>query len=90
MLPIKAWRVYYADGSTFDSTQGTWAEAPPFGVQCIVWYHEPPRKTLDGGLDDGDVYVMEGEADVKMGLWMGTEGYYRIHDLARRSTMPEV
>jgi len=30
------WRIYYADGSTFDSTQGAPADAPSFGVQAIV------------------------------------------------------
>ena len=49
MLPIRAWRVFYADGSTFDSTQGSWAQAPPFGVQVVVWYHDPPYKTVDLG-----------------------------------------
>jgi hypothetical protein len=87
VLPIRAWRVFYADGSTFDSTQGTWAEGPPFGVQCVVWYHDPPYKTLDQGVD---VYVHEGEGGVKMGLFVDEEGYRRVQDLAMRSTLPEV
>lgn len=86
MLPIRAWRIFYADGSTFDSTQGTWAQAPPFGVQVVVWYHDPPYKTLDQARD---IYTLEGEAGVKMGLFMDEEGFYRIQDLAMRSTIPE-
>lgn len=89
MLLIKAWRVFYADGSTYDSTMGTWAQAPPFGVQCVVYYHEPPYKTLMSGRD---VYGYEGrvgEQFIKMGLWMDEEGLHRIQSLALASTMPE-
>lgn len=110
MLPIKAWRIYYADGSSFSSEDGTWAEAPPFGVQCVVWYHVDPRdckvlRTLYGGEPGNDVYlhhersqhtddvyVYHGEGSyegLKMGMWMDDKGLYRIHDLARASTMPK-
>lgn len=30
------WRIFYSDGSTFDSAQGTHLEAPATGVQVIV------------------------------------------------------
>jgi len=29
------WKIYYADNSTFDSTQGNPEDAPPVGVICI-------------------------------------------------------
>ena len=91
MLPIKAWRIYYADGSVFDSTMGTWAEAPPFGAQCVVWYVVDGRKMIHSGKD---VYAYEGDCDAaepcKMGLWMDREGFRRIQEYARRSTTPEV
>jgi hypothetical protein len=92
MLPIKSWRIDYADGSSFSSEQGTWAEAPPFGVQAVVYYHAEGL-TVDGGEGNGDVYCYLGEGayeGIKMGLWMDSEGYYRIADLARRFTEPEV
>jgi hypothetical protein len=92
MLPIKAWRIYYADGSAYDSTMGPWAEAPPFGVECVVWYHEPPYKTLYGGEPGNDVYIYKGEEEyegLKMGMWMDEVGLYRIHKLANASTMPK-
>lgn len=92
MLPIKSWRIYYADGSTFSNKDGTWAEAPPFGVQCVVYYHDPaPYKTLDVMGDDKSVYVYMGDEnfpDIKMGLWMDDEGFYRILDIARQSSEP--
>jgi hypothetical protein len=92
MLPIRAWRIYYADGSTFSSEDGTWADAPPFGLKCVVWYHEPPYKTIDSGGTEGLVYYQSDEfadTDVKMGLWTDGESHYRIMDLAQRSVMPE-
>lgn len=89
MLHIKSWRIYYADGSTFSSKDGTWAQAPPFGVQCVVYYHSPPRKTLDVNSEGVYIYQAEGyPEDVKLGLWMDGGGYYRIMDLARRSVEP--
>lgn len=30
------WRIYYSDGSTFDSLDGAPESAPPFSVQAIV------------------------------------------------------
>lgn len=95
MLPVRGWRIYYADGSTFTSADGTWAQAPPFGVQMIVYYHVPPYKTIDSGGDEG-LMVWAGDdthpdyAGIKMGLWMDRTGFYRIQDLASRSTAPEV
>ena len=34
------WRIYYADGSTYDSTQGTPDTAPSIGVICIKHFIE--------------------------------------------------
>jgi hypothetical protein len=33
---VPAWRIYYADGTTFDSTDGAWEDAPLDGVICVV------------------------------------------------------
>ena len=93
MLPVKAWRIFYADGSTFDSTQGKWAEAPPFGVSCVVWYHEPPYKTIDTQANDESIYVYRGEGEdegYKMGMWRDSEGLYKVYDLAKKSSMPDI
>ena len=82
MLPIKAWRIYYADGSTFSNKDGSWAEAPPFGVQCIVWYHDPaPFKTIHAERNDEAIYVWQGDdhekhPEVKMGMWMDAGCFY--------------
>ena len=37
------WRIYYCDGSTFDSDQGEPAEAPAFGVLAIVQRDSTPE-----------------------------------------------
>jgi hypothetical protein len=88
MLPIKAWTIYYADGSKFTSQDGTWAEAPPFGVQAVVYYH------VDG-VDfnmDRDVYYYRGEEaggkPWKMGLFTDGESYWRVQDLVMKETTP--
>lgn len=92
MLPVKSWRIIYADGSEFTSLDGSWADAPPFGVQCVVYYHAEGL-TFDNGGSEGIVYWQADEfadTDVKMGLWVDGDTFYRIQDLALRSTSPEV
>lgn len=46
-----AWRVYYADGSTFSSEDGDWLAAPPRGVLGVV--HPEPRvgRAIEHGAD---------------------------------------
>lgn len=95
MLPIRSWRIFYADGSAFDSTMGSWAEAPPFGVQCVVYYEDPPEPPRSRIVAGQDVYEYEAaqpitETQVKLGLYMDEEGFYRIQDMASRSTAPHV
>jgi hypothetical protein len=91
MLPIKSWRITYADGSTFSSLDGTWAEAPAFGVQCIVYYHVDPYKTIQIEGNDSSIYTYMGEGSnegIKMGLWMDDEGFYRIIKMAEEGEPP--
>ena len=88
MLPVESWAVFYADGSTFTSAQGSWADAPRFGVQCVVYYHDDGRITRDTSSQDESLYVWRGEgeqADIKIGLWMDEAGHYRIVNAAGRS-----
>ena len=39
MIPVARWEIHYGDGSRFTSDDGTWAEAPAFGVFAIVYYN---------------------------------------------------
>ena len=41
MLAVDRWEVYYGDGSVFTSDDGTWADAPAFGLICVVYYVAP-------------------------------------------------
>ena len=79
MLPIIGADIYYPDGSVYRiPDDGTWAEAPPFGVQCIVWYHVEGLKTITSGRD---IYYHEEDFEglpQKVGLFMDVDGYYRI------------
>ena len=40
MLDTEKWRIYYSDGSTFGSEDGTWENAPGRDVQ-IVLFRDP-------------------------------------------------
>jgi len=93
MLPVKAWTIHYADGSTFTSEQGSWAEAPPFGVHAVVYYHPDGQVTRQEVGDDVSVYEHVGlpegsDAHAKMGLWTDGESYWRVHDAVTRAVTP--
>lgn len=40
MVSNPDWRIYYSDGSTFDSNNGSIADAPKMGFICAVGYDE--------------------------------------------------
>lgn len=93
MLPVVAWTVFYADGSTFTSAQGSWAEAPPFGVQAVVYYHSPSGVTVQEVGNDVSIYehigLPEGSDEhAKMGLWTDGVSYWRVHDAVKRTVTP--
>lgn len=46
-----AWRIYYADGSTFDSTMGSPVQAPSFGVIAIPFPDEMVGRVVMHGWD---------------------------------------
>lgn len=45
------WRIYYADGSRFDSGKGDAMAAPGFGVVCVVAPNESSGRTVLAGFD---------------------------------------
>lgn len=45
------WRVYYTDGSTFDSTQGRPEDAPGYGIAGIVQQGEDSGRAFVLGVD---------------------------------------
>lgn len=46
-MTIKGWRLYYGDGTTFDSTQGSWEDAPATNVQVLSVYYEETYRIFD-------------------------------------------
>lgn len=54
---VKGWKIWYADGSTFNSTQGSWHDAPGDGVQVVMLYFEDtdalgrPTRLYSSGCD---------------------------------------
>ena len=48
---MSRWRIYYADGSTFDSSMGSPAAAPVAGFICAVGYDETNRRYIMHGWD---------------------------------------
>ena len=57
----RRWRIWYSDGSTFSSADGTWEEAPGRDVQIIL-FHDPDRGwTLRHGANTrkGDFFRMD-------------------------------
>lgn len=101
MLDIESWMVFYADGSTFSSEDGSWAEAPAFGVACVVYYHPNDRITVQTEAHDISVYewwpvdvprptgvgqVSDGET--KMGVWISDEKFYTLINRATRQVTP--
>lgn len=71
------WRIYYDDGSTFDSDMGEPHEAPPEGFVCAVGYD-----------DTGKRYIMHGwdfyQWDHDGGQWWGMD-VFGLHDRLRRN-----
>lgn len=64
------WRIYYDDGTTFDSSMGESAKAPSFGVICIV---QPSDRTGRSILERWDWYYWH----VEWQEWSGAD----IHGL---------
>ena len=105
MLAVQRWVIYYADGSTaaWGCDDGcdehtvhvdSWAEAPAFGLTCIIYYYPENRQAWHQVGNSHGVFHFEGKAEgcdypVKMPLWTDGESYWRVHDLARQSFTPE-
>jgi hypothetical protein len=64
------WRIYYDDGSAFDSSMGEPEDAPSFGILCIVF---PDRDVGRMVMQGWDWYYYHGEEET----WWGAD----IHGL---------
>ena len=63
---LRQWRIYYGDGTTFDSNDGSWEGAPSENVQLVILYEGEndntipprPRRFIFSG---DDYYFKDGE-----------------------------
>jgi len=62
-----AWRIYYSDGSTFDSLQGEPHEAPPEGFICAIGYDDRAKRYIMHGWSH---YQWDNEAEQWWGMDM--------------------
>jgi hypothetical protein len=102
MIPVERWTIFYADGSTFTSADGTWAEAPPFGVFATVYYDISGVKHVRMEQHDNSIYrylagvegavEVEGEcvggSTVKFGLWIDNDEYLMLFDAVHGMVAP--
>lgn len=102
MLPVVRWEIFYADGSTFASDDGTWAEAPGFGVMAVVYYGIDGTKHVQKEQHDISIYrymagvegaiEVEGEcvggSTVKFGLWVDNDQYFKVFDAVYGEVTP--
>ncbi len=56
------WKIYYANGSTFDSNDGSWKEKPGWGILAVVYFRPDSDDPKIGGrgweiASGGDFYV---------------------------------
>lgn len=82
-LPVIAWKVFYADGLTVDSTCSSWEEAPSEGVQVVMVYHPNGFRTVVRGRD---AYTLPSASARKFGLEIPLDDYRAI--LARAMADP--
>lgn len=66
------WRIYYGDGSTYDSEDGPAESAPGYNLQCIVWADEKMGKML---LRGGDFYLY------RHGSWLSVDTFGLLDQL---------
>ncbi len=93
MAPVDRWEIIYADGSRFTSADGTWAEAPAFGLFAVVYYRVDGTRLVQKEQHDDSRYVMvEGEEasgqTVKFGLWVDNDQYFKLFDAVHGELVP--
>jgi hypothetical protein len=84
------WKIYYADGKTFDSDDGSWEDASVEGVQAVTDSHAELGRRVWHSRDHyvrkhGEVYatddigaLLRSLRFIKFGLAIGKEEFDRI------------
>lgn len=92
--PVNRWVIFYADESTFTSDDGTWAEAPGFGLFAVVYYRVDGTRHTQMEQHNNSQFVRfeceeaAGQA-VKFGLWVDNDQYYKLFDLVHGEVIPQ-
>lgn len=84
--PIIAFKIWYADGSTFGGTPDDWYLAPSDGVEVLVVYHPPGSPTERVIVVAKDEYTLPGQPGSKLGLMINEVDFDRIRDAAIADT----
>jgi len=79
MAKKPTWRIYYDDGTTFDSNDGLPHEAPPRGFILVVGYDETNTRYIMQGWDH---YCFDKESD----QWWGMD----VHGLIDRLCLNKI
>ena len=86
------WCLWYTDGSFFTSDNGEWEDAPQFGVQCLVRFHERENGGIGAEMCNGqDLYTVDRKlalclilpVEVKVGEEMPREDFDALMEVVR-------
>jgi len=93
IMKVIGWRIYYTDGTTYDSNMGVWSEAPCDGVQFVIEYMEDGTKNIHRGEDyyiyrDGTLMTPNNlrpfliAIGFKFGEWTNHDNFAKIQEMA--------
>lgn len=95
---VELWRIYYGDGSTFDSKAGLWEVAPSENVQVVTLFEttrdrqgRPTRYIMNGSdyyFKDGEIFghsfddITKARGSIKFGKYLTDEAFELIRRFA--------
>lgn len=54
------WELWYTDGSVFTDKDGDWQDAPQYGIQALIRYHDKPKGGISAEMCNGqDLYTVD-------------------------------
>lgn len=83
---MNKWKIYYSDGSTFTSEEGSAEEAPSFGIICIVQPDPERGRNIMHGWDWYYYNDTEGTAP----MWWGCDLHGLLDRLLHRLSVRAV
>lgn len=95
--PYRGWKLFYGNGTTFSSNDGSWDKAPKKDVQILMVYEinsdsrDRPTRRVYSGCDfyfkDGDNFGQSNDiklviGDFKYGGWMNEDTFNKLMSVA--------